>query len=104
MKTLIPLLLLVSAAAPLPAGEVTIVLPPETATFKPALGIELAQAHCLICHSADYPNVQAALPKKFWEGTVKKMREKYGAPVPEEAVAPLVEYLARAYAAPEPAR
>ena len=40
------------------------------------------------------------MPQKFWEGTVKKMREKYGAPFPEEAIAPLAAYLTKAYGKP----
>ena len=53
MKTFALLSLLL--ASPLMAGEATISLPPEPVGFKPGQGVELAQANCLICHSAEYP-------------------------------------------------
>lgn len=89
-----------SSAAAL-AGEVTIALPAETAVFNPGKGVELAQANCLICHSADYIRNQPPMPRKFWEAEVKKMREKYGAPAPEEVAPALVDYLAATYGAPK---
>jgi mono/diheme cytochrome c family protein len=79
------------------AGELTIALPAETATLRPGKGLELAQANCMICHSVDYIQTQPPMPRKFWEAEVKKMREKYGAPTPEETVPTLVEYLAATY-------
>lgn len=83
------------------ANEVTIALPAETAVLRPGKGLELAQANCLICHSPDYIQTQPPMPRKFWEAEVKKMREKYGAPTPEETVPTLVDYLAATYGAPE---
>lgn len=79
------------------AGEVTITLPTETATLRPGKGVELAQANCFTCHSVDYIQTQPPMPRKFWEAEVKKMREKYGAPAPEEAVPTLVDYLTATY-------
>lgn len=104
MKASLLAVALALTAGPLLAGEVSITLPPEPHLFKPGAGVELAQVNCLICHSAEYPATQPPLPKKFWEGTVKKMREKYGAPIPEEAIPGLVEYLTRTYGAPDPAK
>jgi hypothetical protein len=37
------------------------------------------------------------MPRKFWEGEVKKMREKYAAPIADENVPKLVEYLVGNY-------
>jgi sulfite dehydrogenase (cytochrome) subunit B len=70
--------------------------PPETATFKPGKGAELAQGLCLNCHSADYVSMQPPMPRKFWEGIVKKMKEKYAAPMPEDTAA-LADYLTHEY-------
>src|SRR3954469_9470101 len=84
-----------------PATEMHITLPPETAAFKKAAGVELAQSFCIQCHSADYTAIQPPMPAKFWEGEVKKMREKYFAPVPPELDAKLVEYLVQAYGTAE---
>ncbi len=79
------------------AGEVTITLPTETATLRPGKGLEVAQANCFTCHSVDYIQTQPPMPRKFWEAEVKKMREKYGAPAPEEAIPALVDYLTSTY-------
>jgi mono/diheme cytochrome c family protein len=83
------------------AGEVSITLPAETGPYKTGAGAELAQANCMICHSTDYVASQPPMPRKFWEATVKKMKEKYGAPLPDAQVVALVDYLASSYGAPE---
>src|SRR6266446_1051492 len=44
----------IAAASLAQAGELKITLPHETGTLKPGAGIELAQANCLTCHSAEY--------------------------------------------------
>ena len=82
-----------------PAETVTIELPVETAAYRPGKNAELAQAFCLNCHSADYTSMQPPMPRKFWEATVKKMKEKYAAPLPED-FAPLVDYLTATYGKP----
>lgn len=89
----------VLALAPsLLAGEpLKIELPTETALFKPGAGAEIANAQCLVCHSVDYVAVQPPFPRAFWAATVKKMREKYGAQLPEAELAPLLDYLATHY-------
>jgi mono/diheme cytochrome c family protein len=99
MKRTFLLLLPLAAAftARLTAGEVSITLPPETAAFKTGPGVELAQANCLICHSADYLRTQPPMPRKFWEATMKKMREKYFAPITDENAPKLIEYLVATY-------
>lgn len=89
------------AVASAHAGELKITLPPETGMLKPGPGIELMQVNCLTCHSVEYISTQPPLPRAFWEASVKKMREKYGAPVTDDVVQKLVEYLAATYAAPE---
>jgi mono/diheme cytochrome c family protein len=101
MKVAPLLLLTLSLPVLLRAGEVTITLPPETGIYKAAPGVELVQANCLICHSTEYVSSQPPMPRKFWEATVKKMKEKFGAPTPDAQVAALVDYLAATYGAPE---
>src|ERR1051325_10658350 len=81
----------------LTAAVVKIDLPPETASFKPGPGAELANGQCLICHSVDYVTMQPPMPRAFWAAGVKKMREKYGAPLPDEQVEPMVNYLVTNY-------
>ncbi len=85
------------AALSATAATVKILLPPETGSFKPGPNSELANGQCLVCHSVDYVTMQPPMPKTFWAASVKKMREKYGAQLPEEQVPRLVDYLAKNY-------
>jgi len=41
--------------------------------------------------------MQPPMPCKFWEATVKKMKEKFGVPTPDAHVAALVDYLSATY-------
>jgi cytochrome c551/c552 len=79
------------------AGVVKIELPLETGVFKPAPGSLLANAQCLTCHSVDYAIMQPPLPLKAWTAEVEKMRKTFGAPIPEDQIAPLAKYLAENY-------
>lgn len=81
----------------LAGGPLEIKLPSETASFKPAPGVEIANARCLVCHSVEYVSTQPALTKTFWASSVKKMREKYGAEIPDQQVEPLLDYLVETY-------
>src|SRR3954471_14445483 len=72
-------------------------LPPETGAFKQDVGAELANGQCLICHSVEYVTTQPPMLRAFWKASVQKMQQKYGAPVPEAQVEPLVDYLTRNY-------
>jgi sulfite dehydrogenase len=81
----------------LTAAVVKIELPPETGSFKPGPGSEIANAHCLTCHSVEYVPTQPPLPVAFWTAEVKKMREKFGAQIPDEQTTPLLAYLVKNY-------
>lgn len=89
--------MLALAALSLAAEVVQIKLPPETAAFKPGAGSEIANGQCLTCHSVEYVTTQPILPRSFWAATVKKMRQTYGAPIPDDQAGPLVDYLTRNY-------
>jgi mono/diheme cytochrome c family protein len=95
------LLILAALGATATAAEVKITLPAETATFKPGKGAELAQAHCVICHSVEYISTQPPMARKFWEATLKKMKEKFAAPTPDDILPALAEYLTAAYGVPD---
>jgi hypothetical protein len=97
---LLPVLVLV--VWPLLGADTNIKWPAETARLKPGPGAELATAHCLICHSADYISTQPPMPRAFWKGSVQKMQQKYGAPIPEVQVERLVDYLFQAYGREKP--
>jgi len=93
-------LLLAAGAASVAAvaAGLKIALPTETATLKPGPGAELAGSRCLVCHSADYITTQPRdKPVAFWKAEVEKMKKVYGAPVTDDEIDPLSEYLARNY-------
>jgi mono/diheme cytochrome c family protein len=94
------LFLLTAWAAGAQAAPIT--LPPETAGLKQGAGAELASGQCLICHSAEYISTQPLLPRAFWKASVEKMQKKYGAPITEEQIAPLVDYLVKSYGSDKP--
>ncbi len=80
------------------ADTLTIDLPKETATLKSGPGADMANDHCLICHSAQYISTQPRdKPLAFWKAEVEKMRKVYGAPIPDDEIDPLAEYLTQSY-------
>jgi mono/diheme cytochrome c family protein len=79
------------------AEPLRIVLPAETASFRGAPGVELAMAQCVQCHSAEYITTQPPLGREAWKASLQKMRGKYGAVVPPESEAALLDYLVGAY-------
>ena len=65
--------------------------------YKEAPGAELANAHCLTCHSREYVTTLPVLGRKYWTSSVEKMRKTFGAPIPEDTVDALVTYLVTNY-------
>ena len=72
-------------------------LPMETAVFRYDTGSEIANGQCLVCHSVEYISTQPKKDRAFWAASVKKMQDKYGAPIPAEQVEPLLDYLTKNY-------
>jgi len=90
-----------AAGPPPPKAPVSISLPGDAGfAFKPGPGVESAQRNCLTCHSSAYVSTQPALTKAQWTGEVTKMRAVYGAPIPDDQIAPLADYLAATYGKP----
>lgn len=80
------------------AFALTITLPEETVEYKVSPGVDLARSYCMGCHSADYVLTQPpGMPRSFWEAEVNKMKKAFGAPLPDDQVIPLVDYLVRTY-------
>src|ERR1043166_4582443 len=79
------------------ATALEIQLPPETGAFKQDKGAELANGQCLICHSLEYVSTRPPMPRAFWKGSVQQMQQRYGAPIPEDQVEALVDYLTKNY-------
>lgn len=89
--------LILAAAAPAAAADIT--LPPDHpyGALKPGAGSEVTQRACVLCHSTDYIVMQPHGDLKQWEGVVTKMIKVYGAPVSEQDARTIADYLARQY-------
>ncbi|WP_395400422.1 c-type cytochrome [Pseudoduganella sp. UC29_106] len=99
MKALLALAL---AAGCCVASAAEIVLPPETAAYKPSQlpGYQLVQTNCLLCHSAHYSQMQPpSSARAYWEATVKKMKKPFGAQFADEDIPAMVDYLVKTYGA-----
>jgi len=83
----------VVAATETADGVRSITLPSVPFELPDAPGKNLVVANCVICHSPSYITMQPAFPRKVWEASVAKMRTTFGAPVPENLVPQIVDYL-----------
>ena len=88
-----------SAPAPSPNAPQTFVmksvsveLPTRDVDF-PGANAQAITANCLACHSAGMVLTQPALSKATWDAIVEKMIHAYKAPVAQNEVAPIVDYL-----------
>ena len=72
---------------------VRVELPASDESFPPGIGADIASSQCLICHSAGMVLTQPPLKKDEWRAEIMKMRSSYGAPIPEDQVDGLAEYL-----------
>lgn len=80
------------------APALQIDLPKETAAYRPGPHLELVNARCLICHSADYVSTQPGnLPRATWGALVTKMKKVFGAPIADDEVDLLTDYLVKTY-------
>jgi sulfite dehydrogenase (cytochrome) subunit B len=85
------------------AASLKIDLPTETATLVPGPGLDVANGQCLSCHSAEYITTQPRdKPLAFWKAEVEKMKKVYGAPIPDDQINIVAEYLARSYGTGSP--
>lgn len=88
-----------------PTGAKDIQLPPDdvqlTASDLP--GYAKAQANCTMCHSAEYMRYQppnAARP--YWDAMVHRMKAVFKAPIKDEDMPAIVDYLAKTYGNEQP--
>jgi cytochrome c5 len=72
---------------------VRVELPGNDEPFPPGVGADIANSQCLICHSAGMILTQPPLKKEEWRAEIVKMRSVYGAPIPDDQVDGLSEYL-----------
>jgi mono/diheme cytochrome c family protein len=80
---------------PPPWPLVKVDLPVSNAYFPAGDGADVANAQCLICHSAGMVLRQPPLTQKEWTGEINKMRNSYGAPLPANQAEALAKYLFR---------
>lgn len=91
--------LIITACSAL-AEPKNIELPEETARLKQSShpGYQVALQKCSICHSADYINLQPpTMNLKQWTAEVVKMQHTFGAPIVNDEVKLIGEYLATTY-------
>ena len=84
----------VQAAAAQPVTA--IVLPRYQAALPPGPGREAFAVACLSCHSTRYITMQPKMTAAKWEESVRKMIKTYAAPIAEDQVQPIVQYLVAA--------
>lgn len=82
-----------SVAEELPNTTRSIFLPPDPFSFQPGKGQEVANAYCVICHSADYIYMQPEHSKEKWAAIIHKMHQVFGCPVPQDQIPTLAAYL-----------
>ena len=73
--------------------KVSVDLPASQVSFPPGNGSVIANAYCLICHSAGMVLRQPPLTQDEWTGEINKMRNAFGAPLPADQVEALAKYL-----------
>ena len=73
--------------------KVSVDLPVSQASFPPGNGSVIANAYCLICHSAGMVLRQPPLTQDEWTAEINKMRNAFGAPLPADQVEALAKYL-----------
>jgi mono/diheme cytochrome c family protein len=102
-KALLPamaLALAMAGASSALAGSKRIELPADGVVLKPSTlpGYAKAQAQCAACHSAEYMQYQpATAPRAYWDAMARRMKSVFNAPIADEDIPLIVEYLTRTY-------
>lgn len=75
-------------------GSKRIVRLPEVPVVLPeAPGREVVMVSCGMCHTPAYITIQPPFPRETWVNEVTKMRKTFSAPIAEEKVDEIVNYL-----------
>jgi cytochrome c5 len=91
--------LMLGACATVPAHALTLktqtVTLPSSARVFPGdgPGAKAANTYCLMCHSVGMVMNQPDLPKAAWLVEVNKMKNAFKAPIPEDQVPVIADYL-----------
>jgi hypothetical protein len=66
--------------------------------LKEGPGKDKVMANCIMCHSVDYIQMNSVfLDRNGWTETVNKMTKAMGAPIKEEEIPQIVDYLTKYY-------
>ncbi|MEJ7935462.1 hypothetical protein WG907_14500 [Sphingobium sp. AN558] len=84
--------------------SVTVELPFDDSGFPAGPDADIVTASCTACHSASMALTQPALSPGQWKTIVVKMRDVYHAPVRDEDIPRIVDYLSANKAAGTTAR
>ena len=93
-----------ATAAPAPAGVHTITLPSLPPDLPDGPGKQAVLDRCVVCHSPRYITMQPPFSRTVWTNEVDKMRKTFGAPVADEQVEDIVNYLVSVRGTPDAAR
>ncbi len=62
-----------------------------------------AQVNCVACHSAEYMQYQpATAPRAYWNAMAHRMKTVFKAPIADEDIPLIVEYLVKTYGNEQP--
>jgi hypothetical protein len=76
------------------AGTVrTLSLPTFEPDIPDAPGRKTVIVACGVCHSTRYITIQPPLSRDTWVAEVTKMRKTFGAPIPDDKVGEILDYL-----------
>ena len=87
------------------AGAKSIELPADGVVLRPSTlpGYAKARANCATCHSAEYMQYQpATAPRAYWDTMAKRMKGVFKAPIADEDIPLIVEYLTKTYGNEQP--
>ena len=81
------------AGAAAPGGVRTLRLPELQYELPPGPGQKTVVVMCATCHTTRYIMIQPPLSRETWTAEVTKMQKTFGAPIPDDKTAEIVEYL-----------
>jgi mono/diheme cytochrome c family protein len=93
-----------SSMAPAHFAAINVDLPSGAVAFPHGDGADIANANCLICHSAGMVLRQPPLTVAEWRTEVEKMKTSFGAPIPSEQIDELAHYLGNINGRPSDAK
>ena len=74
-------------------AAINVNFPTSVVAFPAGKGSDIANANCLICHSAGMALRQPPLTEDEWRSEISKMKSSFGAPIPADQIDELAKYL-----------